>query len=151
MVLAMLQLGELDRAKLVLSFMLDALQDAPRVAHVITADPLLQHASSLDLAEQTDGSFHLMIAYARYVTVANDTTFRDEHYPLIRKFLNSYVAPGAATEAGVLYFNSSGLMFNPNLEHSRCGHYWTTFDILTNSFAVTTNPARYRWLTLVIG
>jgi hypothetical protein len=36
----------------------------------------------------------------------------------------------------VPYFNATlGLLFNPNLEHSRLGHYWSTFDVLTNAFA----------------
>jgi hypothetical protein len=46
------------------------------------------------------------------------------------------VAPGAANSGGVTYFNASlNLLFNPNLEHSRQGHYWSTFDVLTNVFA----------------
>ena len=48
-----------------------------------------------------------------------------------------YVAPGAKSTAGnVTYWNDTlSLLWNPNLEHSRLGSYWSCYDAETNAFA----------------
>ena len=98
--------------------------------HVLTADATLTRIVALDMADQTDGTMHLAAVFARYVGASGDTAFGQKYFPVVARLLNHYVAPGAAAAGGVPYFNQSlRLLFNPNLEHSRLGHYWSTFDV----------------------
>lgn len=139
MLLAMLRLNETAAAARVLRFMLDAHAqlNLSHPAHVLVADASLSRAVSADQADQTDGAFHLFAAYAQYVLQAQDTALAAEFFPLVQRLVNHYLAPGACTRAGVPYINATNqLLWNPNLEHSRLGHYWSTYDCLTQSMAV---------------
>ena len=107
--------------------------------HVMISDVNLTHIIDFDMADQTDGSFHLVSLFASYWRMTGDTSMAALYFPIVSRILNHYVATGArcAGGAGPAYFNASlGLLFNPNLEHSRCGVYWSTFDVLTNAFAL---------------
>lgn len=98
--------------------------------HVLIADATLSKIVSLDMADQTDGTMHLAAAFARYVGASGDAAFGRQYYAVVSRLLNHYVSPGAQAAGGVPYFNQSlRLLFNPNLEHSRLGHYWSTFDV----------------------
>ena len=106
--------------------------------HVMTADENLTHIVSFDLADQTDGTFHLAAVFVAYWRATGDNATAARFFPLLARLVNHYVGAGAVLTPGPgpAYFNATlGLLFNPNLEHSRCGVYWSTFDSLTNSFA----------------
>lgn len=123
----------------ILNFTLSAIRDAglDYAPHVMTADASLSRIVSFDMADQTDGTMHLAVAFSRYVELSGDSILGRTFFPTVSKLLNHYAAPSAVNVGGVPYFNASlGLLFNPNLEHSRLGHYWSTFDVLTNTFAM---------------
>ena len=104
--------------------------------HVLIADPTLTRIVSLDMADQTDGTMHLAAAFARYVAASGDALFGRQYFSVVARLLNHYVKPGATAEGGVPYYNHTlRLLFNPNLEHSRLGHYWSTFDVRRRSIA----------------
>ena len=122
----------------VLNFTLSAIEAAgvDYAPHVMTADAGLDRIVALDMADQTDGTMHLAVTVARFLELGGDPALGRAFYPTVRRLLNHYAAPHAANVGGVPYFNATlGLLFNPNLEHSRLGHYWSTFDVLTNTFA----------------
>jgi hypothetical protein len=105
---------------------------------VLTADKTLSRIVAVDLADQTDRTMHLCLAFAAYVRASGDGAFASRWYIFVQRLLNHYVSPGAklAANGAVPYFNATlNLLFNPNLEHSRCGVYWSTYDVLTNAFA----------------
>jgi hypothetical protein len=105
----------------------------------MTADANLTHIVSFDVADQTDGTMHLCLAFTSYLRASGDSAFAAEFFPLVARLVDHYVAPGATLPHpnAPLYYNSTlGLLLNPNLEHSRDGVYWTSFDVLTNTFAV---------------
>jgi hypothetical protein len=116
--------------------------------HVMQANQALTKIVSFDEIDQTDDTFYLIAAYGYYCEITNDTAMRSEFYALLRNYTLHYLAPGARSlgkggtpshpKAGghVLYWNSSlSLLWNPNLEHSRLGSYWSCYDTLTNVFA----------------
>jgi len=107
--------------------------------HVMTADANLTRIVSFDMADQTDGTMHLCLAFVSYWRASGDADFASEYFPLLARLLDHYVAPGATLPHpnAPLYYNSTlGLLLNPNLEHSRDGLYWTCYDVLTNSLAL---------------
>lgn len=108
----------------VLNFTLSAIRaaDVDYAPHVLIADPSLSRIVSLDMADQTDGTMHLAITFARYLAAGGDARLGAAFYPTVARLLNHYAAPAAANVGGVPYFNATlGLLFNPNLEHSRLG------------------------------
>lgn len=85
---------------------------------------------NFDTADQPDGNYMLVLAWARYVAAEpQDTAFFDATYPTIRQFADYYF-----TQPG--YLDSSlHLLRNPNLEHSRKNVYLDAYDLITNVFA----------------
>jgi hypothetical protein len=122
----------------VLNFTLFAIESArlDYAPHVMTADPSLSRVVSFDMADQVDGTMHLAITFARFLAAGGDARLGTAFYRTVARLLNHYAVPRSANVGGVPYFNVTlGLIFNPNLEHSRLGHYWSGFDVLTNTFA----------------
>ncbi len=79
---------------------------------------------------QVDGNYMLVNAYAIYALQADgDDELTRAAYPLMR----DYALYFTAEENG--YFAESGLLRNPNYEHSRNGRYWDDYDLITNCFA----------------
>jgi hypothetical protein len=116
--------------------------------HVMHANKALTEIVSFDEIDQTDDTFYLITAFGRYCEATGDTKMRADFYELLKNYTLHYLAPGArsfgkggnvshpAVGGGVLYWNASlSLLWNPNLEHSRLGSYWCSYDQLTNSFA----------------
>lgn len=106
-VFAMLELGEIDVANRVLTFMLSNMVAAGlrRVPHVILGPP--EHVS-FDMVDQPDGSFHLVIAWAHFVGLTGDTAMRDAYYDFMSTVVDGYVAPGAVyPNSTVPYFDST--------------------------------------------
>ena len=138
-----------------LRFMLTQLQDyyAPDsylsyAPHVMQGNKALDKIVSFEKTDQTDGTFYLIAAYGRYCEATGDAAMRADFYGLLKKYALHYLAPGARSlgeggtpgnpqkGGGVLYWNETlSLLWNPNLEHSRLGSYWSCYDQLTNSFA----------------
>eukprot|EP01052_Picozoa_sp_SAG31_P028211 SAG31_NODE_2703_length_5220_cov_6.258153_2_plen_740_part_00 len=88
--------------------------------------------------EETDAAFYVIAAWGRVVTVANDTALEAEFYETLKAYIVAYLGRGVAPRgAHSPYWDEQlGLLWNPRLEHSRLSRYWSTYDALTNSFAV---------------
>ena len=117
--------------------------------HTMTVDHNLTKAVSLGTIDQTDDTFYLITAWGLYLNRTGDASMRADYYPLLKGYAGHYLGPGArslgsggtvhnpAKGGGVPYWNATlGLLWNPNLEHSRLGSFWSCYDTLTNSFAV---------------
>eukprot|EP00047_Mylnosiga_fluctuans_P011269 m.20350 g.20350 ORF g.20350 m.20350 type:complete len:544 (-) comp3523_c0_seq2:106-1737(-) len=137
-VFALLELEENALAGRVLRFMLSAMQAAnlTSVPHVLLGGP--DNVTGFDMVDQPDGAYSLIISWAEYITRTGDTAMLADFYPLVSRFLDRYCADGATyANTTIPYFNATlQLLWNPNLEHSRAGHYWSCYDVLTNQFAV---------------
>jgi hypothetical protein len=96
--------------------------------HVLYGNAALDAIVSVDMADQTDGAMHLILALPHYTRATGDDSLAAVWFPFVAALLDHYVAPGASmAPVGPAYFNASlGLLFNPNLEHSRDGVYWST-------------------------
>lgn len=94
-------------------------------------------------------SVHSTTHRGLYVNRSTDFDTEEKYYDLLAGYAMHYLADGARSlgfggapadphiGGGVLYWNESlSLLWNPNLEHSRLGSYWSCYDQLTNSFAV---------------
>ena len=112
--------------------------------HVMRANQNLTKIEGFDTTDQTDGTFYLITAWGRYTQLAGDdgVAMTTEFYPLLRSYALHYLAPGAKSfgrppiGGNVTYWNETLLLlWNPNLEHSRLGSYWSAYDALTNAFA----------------
>jgi hypothetical protein len=142
--------------KSALRFMLSQLQEHYSPATFLSYAPHVMHANkklteiiSFDSIDQTDDTFYLVAAWGHYLDLAKDTAMRADFYDLLKNYTLHYFAPGARSYGkppgtpakpkaggGVMYWNESlSLVWNPNLEHSRLGSYWSCYDQLSNSFA----------------
>ena len=132
--------GCLPTVRSVLNFTLLAIEAAnlSYAPHVLVGDETLTRIVGFDMADQTDGTMHLALLFCAFFRASGDAAFAARFFPVVARMLDHYVAPGATLPhpGAPAYFNStSGLLLNPNLEHSRCGVYWTSYDVLTNAFA----------------
>lgn len=95
----------------------------------------------VDANEETDGGFYVISAWGRVVAVTGDATLEKDYFATLKTYLDYYFPAddrGATlSSTGTPYWNESmGLLWTPNLEHSRLTRMWSTYDALTNSFAV---------------
>eukprot|EP00039_Didymoeca_costata_P007405 m.99424 g.99424 ORF g.99424 m.99424 type:complete len:763 (+) comp13674_c0_seq11:167-2455(+) len=155
-IIGMLEIGSKTStavAKSALRFMLTSLSDAYNASgqlsyapHVMTADKNLDKIISFDTRDQTDDTFYLISAWGRYVNLTGDMETARDFYGVLKNYSLHYIRNDARSGGfpeggkiiggGVLYWNQSlNLLWNPNLEHSRLGSYWSCYDLLTNSFA----------------
>ena len=156
--IGLLQCGEeqTQTAGKALRFMLSQLQEhfaagsfLSYAPHVMQANKELTQIVSFDTIDQTDDTFYLIAAYGLYLQRTGDAKLRADFYGLLKNYTLHYFSHGARSlgggggspqhpgkGGGVLYWNDSlSLVWNPNLEHSRLGSYWSCYDQLTNSFA----------------
>lgn len=85
-----------------------------------------------DKADQPDGHYHIILAWARYVTVSEDKDFEDKTYAEVAKLADlatdmPYMNMGWGTTA-------TYLIRNPCFEHSREVRFWDCYDLLTQVF-----------------
>ena len=81
--------------------------------------------------DQVDGTAHLILAYARYVSAAKDDALAKEYFPLMKRFLSTYVGVSSGTLSA--YVNLTlGLIWNPGFEGPGASNY----NLLTNLFIV---------------
>jgi len=130
----------LAEVRRVLNFTLAAIAaaDLDYAPHVMVSDANLTRIEGFDMADQTDGTMHLAAAFVAYWRASGDGALAAQFFPVVARLLDHYARPNATLPhpGAPAYFNATlGLMFNPNLEHSRCGVYWSTYDVLTNTFA----------------
>lgn len=82
--------------------------------------------------QQTDGGYMIAVAWAQYVNAckmtAEDISFIGLSYPVLKDLVNYYVDTDG-------YQNEWGLIFNPQIEHTRDGRYWEGYNLITNCFA----------------
>lgn len=93
----------------------------------------------VDANEETDGAFYVIAAWGRVVAVTGDTSLEDDFFSTLKTYMDFYFPAGAppVSSTGTAYWNESlGLLWTPNLEHSRLMKMWSVYDALTNSFAV---------------
>jgi hypothetical protein len=145
----------LGKVEEVLSFMMRQLVNSTFMPHIIDNPPGGANAISGNLIDESDQTAYVMMAFGTYTTLNNASEFESEHYPLMKRLLNSHVAPGAVSGppdmyghstnskitrgccAGVPYYNETlGLIVNLNSEASREGHYWNGYTAITNSAMV---------------
>ncbi|MBR3844903.1 MAG: hypothetical protein IKM39_05285, partial [Clostridia bacterium] len=120
--------GDYDRAKLLMTYILDyhVNNNYDFAIHVIYEN----HEPSLRI--QADTTFFFLHAWYLYAVKAPETAekkaFLEKYYGKIKTFANFYLDRGNLD-------NEFDLLFNENLEHSRCGDYWFSYDLLTNVYA----------------
>lgn len=96
----------------------------------------------VDANEETDGGFYVISAWGRVVAVTGDTALERDYFGTLKTYLDYYFpadaqGSGTVSSTGTPYWNESmGLLWTPNLEHSRLTRMWSAYDALTNSFAV---------------
>ena len=93
----------------------------------------------VDANEETDGGFYVIAAWGRVVAVTGDTSLEKDFFRTLSTYMDFYfpAGPPAISSTGTAYWNESmGLLWTPNLEHSRLTKMWSAYDSLTNSFAV---------------
>jgi hypothetical protein len=79
--------------------------------------------------DQPDGSYQLVWAAARYLAAhPDDAEFAAVADEQVARYADYYLAARYRDAA-------TGLLVNPNLEHSRYGRYFTSVDLVTNVFA----------------
>lgn len=83
-------------------------------------------------ADQPDGHYHIILAWARYVTVSGDSDFEELTYSQVAKLADlatdmPYMNMGWGTTA-------TFLIRNPCFEHSREVRFWDCYDLLTQVF-----------------
>eukprot|EP01043_Picozoa_sp_COSAG02_P023948 COSAG02_NODE_1294_length_13401_cov_32.784393_12_plen_1223_part_01 len=142
----------LGKVEEVLSFMMERLANYTYMPHIIDNPPGGANGVNGNLIDESDQTAYVMMAFGTYVAVNHASDFERVHYSLMKRLLNSHVAPGAAAEppemygrstnsnitrgccAGVPYYNETlGLIVNLNSEASREGHYWNGYTQVTNS------------------
>ena len=85
-----------------------------------------------DKADQPDGHYHIILAWARYITVSNDREFENKTYEQVAKLCDlatdmPYMNMGWGT-------TTTYLIRNPCFEHSRDVRFWDCYDLLTQVF-----------------
>lgn len=85
-----------------------------------------------DKADQPDGHYHIILAWARYIEVSGDRDFEERTYTQIAKLADlaadmPYMNMGWGTTA-------TFLIRNPCFEHSREVRFWDCYDLLTQVF-----------------
>ena len=93
----------------------------------------------VDSNEETDGAFYVIAAWGRVVAVTGDASLERDFFGTLKTYMDFYFPAGPPTisSKGTPYWNESlGLLWSPNLEHSRLTKMWSSYDSLTNSFAV---------------
>lgn len=83
-------------------------------------------------ADQPDGHYHVILAWARYVESTKDKEFEDSTYGLVARLTDlctdmPYLNIGWGTTA-------TYLVRNPCFEHSREVRFWDCYDLLTQVF-----------------
>lgn len=92
---------------------------------------------STDNNEETDGAFYVIACWGRIVQATNDLELERDYYHTLKTYMTFYFKKGSTSSEGKPYWNASlGLLYTPNLEHSRLTRMWSAYDALTNSFAV---------------
>ena len=100
-----------------------------------------------DNNEETDGAFYVIACWGRIVHATNDLELERDYYNTLKTYMAYYFKPGSKSPEGKHYWNASlGLLWTPNLEHSRLTRMWSAYDSLTNSFAV--ESLRYMLIAL---
>ena len=95
--------------------------------------------TGVDANEETDGAFYVMVAWGRVVNVTGDTSLESDFFDTLKTYMDFYFPAGglAISSTGTAYWNETlGLLWTPNLEHSRQARMWSAYDVLTNSFAL---------------
>ena len=103
---------------------------------------------SFDTRDQSDDTFYAVTSWCRYVNATDDGQMEADFYPLLANYSLHYFTAGARSlgfggtpaspniGGGVPYWNESlNLLWNPNLEHSRLGSYWSAYGALANALA----------------
>ncbi|MGB9877056.1 MAG: hypothetical protein ACPLPS_04735 [bacterium] len=85
-----------------------------------------------DRADQPDGHYHIILAWARYINISGDKKFEDETYQEVARLADlatdmPYMNMGWGT-------TTTYLIRNPCFEHSREGRFWDCYDLLTQVF-----------------
>jgi hypothetical protein len=90
--------------------------------------------SSEPFHDQVDGNAHLLIAFHRWCEVAGAEGMQvaAKYYPLMKRFLSTYVGDGTHDAAGPYVNVSLGLIWNPGFE----GPGSSSYNLLTNFFVV---------------
>ena len=109
-VFALLELEEYKLAHNVLYFMLSNMlaADLPHAPHVLLGGP--DNVTNWDMVDQPDGTFHLVVAWARYINLTGDHEMETKFFGLMKRFLDYYAAPQSK------YANSTIPYFNETLQ-----------------------------------
>ena len=75
--------------------------------HIIDNPPGGANAVSGNLIDESDQTAYVMMAFGTYVAVNNASEFARAHYSLMKRLINSHVAPGALAEPPQMYGRST--------------------------------------------
>lgn len=108
-----------------LRYLLQASKDAgvTRAPHRVMESPAM-----LEMYDQTDGNYHVVNYWAKYISQTRDVAMEGDFYELVKSFANSDLNSR-------FYSTRYELLWNPDLEHSREGIYEHTYDLICNIFA----------------
>eukprot|EP01062_Namystynia_karyoxenos_P051544 TRINITY_DN40541_c0_g1_i1.p1 TRINITY_DN40541_c0_g1~~TRINITY_DN40541_c0_g1_i1.p1 ORF type:complete len:972 (+),score=217.24 TRINITY_DN40541_c0_g1_i1:56-2917(+) len=141
--LAIRGVGDLDRVALVLRFLLNIfrknkLKQVPRlvqdngkggfrVTGHVAGNPIT--------VDQPDSAFHLVVTWGRYLQASGDEEMARLGWSVLRPLFDQYLPlPGLPPPKH--WSERLRLIWNPNLEHSRLSIFLSTYDMLTNAWAV---------------
>ncbi len=130
--------GEPELAERVVSYCIQGMLDngMERIPHVIGPRAESQVIPLIDGDDQIDGQAHVILAWALLALHRDRTPFEDFSYPVIAQLLDrSTTEPYLSENTG--WRIHPGLVRNINLEHSRDGQFWDTYDFLTQSFVAS--------------
>lgn len=133
-VFLLLEHKEYEKAKKVLSYLTDYSEkvNAKRFPHVVF-DIEEDGSYQVDMIDQPDGHYHVVLAWARYVETVGDKEFEDATYEKMAGWTEYYLdSPYFCVPTHMRVHVP--LMFNPSFEHSRDVQMWACWDLLTQVF-----------------
>lgn len=133
-----LDTGDPELAERIVSYCIQGMldNDMERIPHVIGPRADSNAIPLVDGDDQIDGQAHLILGWALLAQHRGRTPYEDISYPIVAKLLDrSTTEPYLSENTG--WRIHSGLVRNINLEHSRDGQFWDTYDFLTQSFVAS--------------
>ncbi|MFH1739840.1 MAG: hypothetical protein ABIH23_12585 [bacterium] len=127
--------GNPELAEKILHYCIQGMLDngMERIPHVIGERTDSGSIPLVDGDDQVDGQAHVILGWALLAQQRGRTPFEDLSYPIAAKILDrSTTEPYLSENIG--WRIHPGLVRNINLEHSRDGQFWDTYDFLTQSF-----------------
>jgi len=131
--------GEADVAEHVVHYCIQGMldNDMDRIPHVIGERDESGKIPLLCDEDQVDGQAHVILAWALLAQSRGRTPYEDLSYAIVAKLLDRTVSGPYFLPDSTGGRDLPGLVRNLNLEHHRDGHFWDTYDFLTQAFVAS--------------